>query len=126
MGKYISILIAFALCGCYTKKGCEELIRQDSIVLHDTIIVDSIHTDTVFNASVDTVILTKDKLTVKYIKVGEKVYLSGDCKADTIYKTKTVYFKQPAVSKWDGAKIYKYWFLWVLILGLIIGLWLRR
>lgn len=83
------------LSSCYTKKRaiekfCSPTSYDSTIVLHDTIVVDSISHDTVFHARIDTVELTKDKLTIKYIRVKDSIYLSGEYAGDTIVRHDTV------------------------------------
>lgn len=51
-----------------------------------TVLVKEIKTDTIFKAvQGDTVTIVKDNLTIKYVKLpGEKVYIKGEVKRDTI------------------------------------------
>ena len=75
------------------------LITTDTIVVRDTITlyVPEVHTDTVVTLKqlIDTVTLTKDRVTVKtwYVPKEKKVYIQGKC--DPIYVTKIVERKVP-------------------------------
>ena len=89
--KYILILLL--LSGCYTRKqAVKKFCHQDTAVtiIHDTIVTDSIHADTVFHDRVDTIVLRNDKMMIRYIHHRDSIYLSGDVEADTIYRTKVV------------------------------------
>ena len=92
--KNIIILLALLLSqSCYTrKKAIEKFCKSDSVsvTIRDTIRTETILSDTVFSASIDTLILTKDRLSIRYIKVRDSIYLSGECKGDTLYITKEV------------------------------------
>ena len=75
------------------------LITTDTVVIKDTITlyVPEVHTDTVVTLKqlIDTVTLTKDRVTVKtwYVPKEKKVYIQGKC--DPIYITKIVERKVP-------------------------------
>lgn len=120
------ILISLILTGCYTKKGCQKLCVVDTVsttlTIRDTIIVESIKTDTFFSASVDTFTLVKDNLVIKYKKVLDKVYLSGEYKGDTIYKTKQVFVKVPCTKppKTFWQKVYDKVLNSFAVLGIIL------
>lgn len=90
-----SIAIGYMmLCwGCYTKKkAIEKFCKSDSVsvIVHDTIRTETITTDTVFSKSLDTVIIKDGKLSIRYIKVRDSIYINGECEGDTIYLTKEV------------------------------------
>ena len=131
MAKYIKLILVFSiLSSCYTRKGCEQFCKTDSVrvVIHDTIITDSIHTDTVFKADIDTVVLTKENLTIKYIKVKDKIYLSGTVKPDTIYRTKTVYYtvKEPIKSTFSKVLDLKWWIVLAFLIGFFLCFFTKR
>ena len=88
------------ICGCYTKnQAIDKFCSQDTasvlVTIHDTIITDSIRIDTIFNESVDSVYITKDKLEIIYVKKFGKIYIEGKCKGDTIYYEKKVLIEVP-------------------------------
>jgi hypothetical protein len=75
------------------------LITSDTITIRDTITlyVPEVHTDTVVTLRelIDTVTISKDRVTVKtwYVPKEKKVYIQGKC--DPIYITKIVERKIP-------------------------------
>lgn len=124
--KYLIIILIFCT-SCVSKKKCiEKYCSQDTVrtevIVHDTIITESVSKDTVFSTSVDTVILTKDKLTIKYIKYRDSVYLSGHYDTDTIIRVDTVQVALPVncpkPSTWDHTKAI--W--WLILLALVSGM----
>lgn len=100
------LLIILLLASCSPTKRFTRLIEKypylittDTVVIHDTITlyVPEVHTDTVVTLKqlIDTVTLTKDRVTVKtwYVPKEKKVYIQGKC--DPIYITKIVERKVP-------------------------------
>lgn len=106
------------------------LLTQDTVLVKDTITlyVPEVKVDTVVSLKelIDTVTITKDRVTVKtwYVPKEKKVYVQGKC--DPIYITKIVERKIPVkyyekTPKW---KLFldKLMYL-LLILALLYGLW---
>lgn len=127
MKKLITILcITYLLSGClYTKKrAIEKFCTTDSIpysiIVHDTIVVKVIQVDTFFNAKLDSFTIIKDRLEIRYKKVGEKVFIQGECKSDTIYKTKLVQVKIPMVKPKNKWWVEYYWLPYLILLVLVI------
>jgi hypothetical protein len=100
------LLIILLLASCSPTKRFTRLIEkhpylltQDTLVIHDTITlyVPEVHTDTVVTLKelIDTVVISKDRITVKtwYVPKEKKVYIQGKC--DPIYITKIVERKIP-------------------------------
>lgn len=100
------IIIALLLISCSAQKRFTRLITKhpelltvDTLVVHDTITlyVPEVKTDTVVTVQqlIDTVVLTKDRVTVKtwYVPKEKKVYIQGKC--DPVYVTKIVEKKIP-------------------------------
>lgn len=92
--KALTILLLTILaysCTCERKldkvlKKCPELLVNDTIKIRDTIVINGVQKDTIFNYLVkDTVIIREGGLTMKYFynTHDSTVYLSGKC--DTIY-----------------------------------------
>ena len=87
------LLITSLLYSCTCEKRldkvlakCPELLQHDTIKIRDTIVINGVQKDTVFNYLVkDTVIIREGGLTMKYFynTHDSTVYLSGKC--DTIY-----------------------------------------
>ena len=127
MKKLITILcITYLLSGClYTKKrALEKFCTTDSIpysiIVHDTIVVKAIQVDTFFNASLDSFVIIKDRLEIRYKKVDEKIFIHGECKSDTIYKTKLVQVKIPMVKPKNRWWVEYYWLPYLILLLLVI------
>ena len=100
------ILLTLTMIACSPTKRFTRLIEKypylittDTVVIKDTITlyVPEVHTDTVVTLKqlIDTVTLTKDRVTVKtwYVPKEKKVYIQGKC--DPIYITKIVERKVP-------------------------------
>ena len=100
------LLIILLLASCSPTKRFTRLIEKypylittDTVLIKDTITlyVPEVHTDTVVTLKqlIDTVTLTKDRVTVKtwYVPKEKKVYIQGKC--DPIYITKIVERKVP-------------------------------
>ena len=127
MKKLITILcLTYLLSGClYTKnQAIEKFCTTDSIpysvIVHDTIVIKAIQVDTFFNAKLDSFVIIKDRLEIRYKKVGEKIFIQGECKSDTIYKTKLVQVKIPMVKPKNKWWVEYYWLPYLVILVLII------
>ena len=127
MKKLITILLfTYLLSGClYTKKrAIEKFCTTDSIpysiIVHDTIVIKAIQVDTFFNAKLDSFIIIKDRLEIRYKKVGEKIFIQGECKSDTIYKTKLVQVKIPMVKPKNKWWVEYYWLPYLILLVLVI------
>jgi len=94
------------------------LITSDTITIRDTITlyVPEVHTDTVVTLKelIDTITLTKDRVTVKawYVPKERKVYIQGKC--DPIYITKIVDRKIPV-------KYYEKYPFWKKLLNNILA-----
>lgn len=120
------VALILLISSCYTKnsaikKFCNSDTIQTTITVHDTIIVDSIQVDTVFNESVDSVYLVKDKIEIRYVKKYGKIYLEGKYKGDTIFYEKKVIVKVPCDTpklSWYKQLAADYW--WILPLLVII------
>jgi hypothetical protein len=102
--RYLLIILLLASCSPIKRftrliEKYPYLITTDTVVIHDTITlyVPEVHTDTVVTLKqlIDTVTLTKDRVTVKtwYVPKEKKVYIQGKC--DPIYITKIVERKVP-------------------------------
>jgi hypothetical protein len=100
-----------------------------SIIVHDTIVIKAIKVDTFFNSSIDSFTIIKDRLEIRYKKVGEKIFIQGECKSDTIYKTKLVQVQVPTKVKklewWETLYIKaRDWFAVIGFLAMFLGFYL--
>lgn len=136
------LALLFSGCKFYTKESAiKKFCSQDTvfttITVRDTVVVDRITSDTVFSTSVDSVVVEKDRLVIRYQKIKDKIYLSGEYKGDTIYKDKVIQVKLPcncrnassySLSEWLEGKgtVYKYLLLAAALGVLVIIVWLCR
>ena len=103
--KTIILLLAIVLfSSCYTKnQAIKKFCIQDTAVtfvtVHDTIIIDSSSVDTVFNDNIDSIFVIKNKIQIKYIKIGGKIELAGKYLGDTFYKTTKITVRNPCITK---------------------------
>ena len=106
MKHLLIILTALTMIACSPKARFNRLIEKhpellvaDTILIRDTITlyIPEVHTDTVVTLKelIDTVTLTKDRVTVKawYVPKEKKVYIQGKC--DPVYVTKIIDRKIP-------------------------------
>lgn len=128
---YIVVLLLLASCSPQKRlhrlvSKHPELSRVDTIKIQDTVIVPSIKTDTVFSSSLlkDTVTITKEKLKIKLTEINDTIYLNAEVEPDTVILTKDVLVDRivhvEPVKWWI-----KYWWVWVLLIGIIILFLLR-
>ena len=103
------------------------LLNKDT--LHDTfnIISDRIEYDTSFvDIPGDTTYLYKDKLRVKYVRVGDTTYIQGECKSDTIIRTVEIPFERVVVREegiLDQMKRYlKRYLFWIILIASLVVL----
>jgi hypothetical protein len=126
MKYFVFILIFFA---CSPIKRHQRLVRKypfvhtvDSVKLIDTIrlTTNKVQTDTVVHESLlfDTIILTKDNLTVKVLKIRDSIYISGKC--DTIFINKVVERTIPIKYYETKNKINLTLLIWLISLVLVI------
>lgn len=131
---FLFVCLIIALCGCsaeqhlaIAKKKKPELFKADTIHIRDTTYIATSKTDTVFRQSTvkDTVVVQKDRLTMKYYYNNDSVFLSGTCSDTTIIKeiqvtTEKAIIKEGELPKWV-------WFALggAFILGMLVLRFLR-
>ena len=100
MRRIFCILIIITTVSCFpSKKVCERRIakyvdnypslnKKDTITVIDTIpvLIESIQHDTVVEHDVDSFMIVKDRLRIKYVRRDSLIYIEGECQSDTIYK----------------------------------------
>lgn len=93
---FLSLLLSYVLFGCDASKRLNRLVknnpelkRTDTLTIHDTttVIIDGVKVDTLISNTTtkDTIIITKEHLTIKTFVTDSTIYISGEC--DTILKT---------------------------------------
>ena len=64
------------------------LLKRDTVKDTFNIITPLVKHDTSFiDTTSDTTYIYKDKLRIKYIRIGDTTYIEGECKSDTIIQT---------------------------------------
>ena len=62
-----------------------------TIVMHDTIYTDRVVSDTiVVSTAQDTIVMEKERLRVRVVRINDTLRIEGECEADTIYRTTTI------------------------------------
>lgn len=120
----LTILISFS-CTCERKldkvlKKCPELLLNDTIRIRDTIVINGVQKDTIFNYLVkDTVIIREGGLTMKYFynTHDSTIYLSGKC--DTIYIPYTKYIPVNQIINEDTGG-FNWWLIACIVLALLL------
>lgn len=122
----------FAGCRSYcVKKYCNQTTADTTIIKHDTIVLDSTHVDTVFSSRIDSIYIKEGKLSIKYIKVRDSVYLSGKYEADTIYHTDTIRVSIPVTvpnceRTWmETVHAARYWLLFAFVAGFALAIYVK-
>jgi len=65
-----------------------QLLRRDTVKDTFNIITPLVKHDTSFiDTTSDTTYIYKNKLRIKYIRIGDTTYIEGECKSDTIVQT---------------------------------------
>jgi hypothetical protein len=126
MKNIIIFLALTTLVSCYTKQSAiKRFCTNDTttLVIHDTIRTETVKHDTSFIYKGDTVTITKDKLVIRYFRVNDTTYISGECIGDTIYIIKSVKIPtiqpKPHPFKW-------YWLLFAALIGAVIVLTIKK
>jgi len=90
------ILILFS---CSPAKRLERLVSRhpelrhpDTLIVRDTLISPAVRADTLLHLEqlYDTVILEKERLQVKLLRLHDTLYVEGNCLPDTIYYEKQI------------------------------------
>lgn len=112
------------------------VILYDTVVREVSTIVPEAHLDTTVASKLgDTVVLTKDRLVIKYVKLpGDSVWVEGKCETDTIYQTIEIPVPVAVVKEsYKGfiKRIFKindliFYIIHISLILLVIGLVLRK
>ena len=112
------LLILFAFNSCSLEKRTEnkqrkaerkiekltikypQLLKQDTITDTLNVFIPKVKHDTSFiGTASDTTYIYKNKLRIKYIRVGDTTYIEGECKGDTIIQTVNIPVERIVVRK---------------------------
>ena len=129
--KYLCLILI--LFSCSPIKRHQRIVRKypfvhtvDSVKLIDTIrlTTNKVISDTVVHESLlfDTIIVKKDNLTVRVIKIRDSVYINGKC--DTIFIDKVIERTIPVKYYETKNKINLSLLIWIISLSLIIFIYI--
>jgi len=91
----ILALLAFSFSACSPQHRLQRLVAHhpelrvaDTLLVTDTLITAAIKADTAIalTALTDTVVIARDKLEIKLLKIRDTIRVTGACKADTIVR----------------------------------------
>ena len=113
LGKLILVLL---LTSCsaqwHLKRAVQKdpmILKKDTLVVQDTFVVPPVVLkDTVTLRQHDTIVIEKDRLRVKIVKVNDTLIIDAKCASDTIVRTievpydKVVYVEKESI--WDKIK----------------------
>lgn len=104
------------------------LASKDTIRDTIEVVVPSVKHDTSFvPVAGDTVLIEKDRLKIQYVTRNDSVFITGECKGDTIYKVteipcETISIEKESDIKFIWKKIQRLWWVALLIVAVLIGL----
>ena len=98
-----------------------ELTLSDTLTIRDTIIVMPIEADTVISLAElrDTVYLRNEQLEIALQSTANTLFVKGECKADTVYRTHRITVERIKVIKPDRLDAFIAKIPW-LVVGLIV------
>jgi predicted DNA binding protein len=105
------VLLALFAVSCGPQKP-----EVSTIVMHDTIYTDRVVSDTiVVSKPQDTIVMEKERLRVRVVRINDTLRIEGECAADTIYRTTTIEVPVKVVeSRWPWWAKPLLWALFVL------------
>ena len=126
------LLLIVLIAGCSPVKRiqriCERhpsVCEKDTLHIIDTLITQAVRADTVVRYKIgDTIVLRKDKLTVRTIIRKDTIYQTGECAADTVIKYRTIVRDKVIIEDKKGACFAWYerlgWGLAIFFFGLLL------
>jgi len=120
------ITILLLLSSCSPQRRLERLVAHhpelriaDTLLIRDTLIRPAIVADTSFPLSkmTDTVVISRDRLEIKLVRINDTIRIKGKCKADTIIRELRIPVEKIKLVKEGGGWLCKV--SWI-ILGLFI------
>ena len=110
-----SVTLVGALALCVASCGLQKP-EVSTIVMHDTIYTDRVVSDTiVVTKPQDTIVMEKERLRVRVVRINDTLRIEGEGEADTIYRTTTIEVPVKVVdSRWPWWAKPLLWALFVL------------
>jgi hypothetical protein len=96
---FLLLLLASSLTGCSPRQRLARLVSHhaelriaDTLLIRDTIVRAAIEADTTFRLHqfTDSILIARDRLEIKLIRVHDTLRLTGKCKSDTIIRELSV------------------------------------
>jgi len=120
------------LSGCSPQRRLQHLVAHhpelrvaDTLLVHDTLVMAAIVADTSIPLTrlTDTVVISRDKLEIKLVKIRDTIHVTGTCKADTIVREVRVPVEKIKLVKEEaGGWLSKLpWIILGLIVIVVIG-----
>ena len=106
----LSLLLLLLLTSCSPQYRLNRLIAlhpelktPDTIFIRDSLIVPQVQVDTMFDFKTirDTVIIQKDRLQIKLSRIHDTLFLTGQCKGDTVYINRKIPVEKIKIVKPD-------------------------
>ena len=106
----LSLLLLLLLTSCSPQYRLNRLIAlhpelktPDTIFIRDSLIVPQVQVDTMFDFKTirDTVIIQKDRLQIKLSRIHDTLFLTGQCKGDTVYINRKIPVEKVKIVKPD-------------------------
>ena len=122
------IIVVLMLTSCGVEKRLNrivqnhpELLEKDTVKVTDTLIIEKVQHDTVidYNAFIDTVYITKGKLSIKTVRVKDSIFIEGKCDTDTIIREIKVPYEKIVIKELTFWQKNRSWIIPLLVL--IIG-----
>jgi len=120
------LLLASSFTSCSPQRRLQRLVANhpelrmaDTLVVTDTLFTAAITADTAIPLTrlTDTVVIARDKLEIKLVKIRDTIHVTGACKADTIVREVRVPVERIKLLRAEGAMLSKV--VWI-ILGLAV------
>lgn len=120
------LLLASSFTSCSPQRRLQRLVAHhpelrmaDTLVVTDTLFTAAITADTAIPLTrlTDTVVIARDKLEIKLVKIRDTIHVTGTCKADTIVREVRVPVERIKLLRAEGATLSKV--VWI-ILGLAV------
>ena len=113
MKDFVKLMLLLILClitGCSPTYRLNRLLAlhpelkvPDTLFIRDSLILPQVQVDTMFDFKTirDTVVIEKDRLQIKLSRIHDTLFLTGQCKGDTVYITRKIPVEKIKIVKAD-------------------------
>lgn len=113
---YILICMVSCSANWHLRKAIQKdptIIQEDTITVVDTVslISEKVQVDSVFKLTTDTVIIQKDRLTVKHYYNNDSIYIEGECAEDTLIEYREVKVPYEQIVYKEDKDYIPYWIM---------------